>query len=227
MGKNADSVSVVIAVYNEEERIKGVLEVLSKKKLAREVIVVNDGSTDNTLKVVRKFRNIKVINYNKNRGQDYALMKGINSARGKYILILDSDLSGLNEKNISDSVDCVLNGECDVTIPMLKTSFGIYKFLGVDFVCSQRVFEKTFITSEKTERLPGYGITLMMNKKIMNNKMRIKIIDWSNVHNPRKSDKTGIIKGTYLDLKATFHAFKTVGFFEVIRQLLFLSRYKV
>ncbi len=100
MGKNI-SLSIVIPAYNESNRIVPSLEKIlsySKvKKLNFEVIVVSDGSKDDTVDVVRNFsrnhKSLRVIGYKKNKGKGYATKAGMLSAKGDYVLFTDADLS--------------------------------------------------------------------------------------------------------------------------------------
>ena len=89
-------VSIIIPVYNEQKLIKKLLlKVNSIKNIKKEIIVINDGSSDKTLKILKndckKFYNT-LISYSHNRGKGYACRKGIKKASGKIILIQDGDL---------------------------------------------------------------------------------------------------------------------------------------
>ena len=92
------NLSIVVPCYNEENRIK---ENISKfvrfaKNNNSELIFVNDGSKDNTLKVLKnthKRYNFKIISYSKNKGKGFAIKEGIKKAKNKYILMCDVDLS--------------------------------------------------------------------------------------------------------------------------------------
>ena len=87
--------SIIIPAYNEEEGIKNVLielnNYLKKNNILTEIIVVNDGSTDQTKNILENIENIKLINHPYNKGYGAALKSGIKKAQGEYILIIDGD----------------------------------------------------------------------------------------------------------------------------------------
>lgn len=93
--------SIVVPAYNEEKRIlnciKEVTSYFDKKGVPYELVIVNDGSTDNTKKIVEQFakKNSKVIDagYEKNRGKGFAVKTGVLKAKGEKILFSDADLS--------------------------------------------------------------------------------------------------------------------------------------
>ena len=86
-------ISVVIPAYNEEKAIGAVLEELIEvlKGQTYEIIVVDDGSTDNTTKIVQKKESVKLIQHPYNKGYGSALKAGIKSATHDLILIIDGD----------------------------------------------------------------------------------------------------------------------------------------
>lgn len=91
--------SVIIPVYNETGRLKNIWTIfnyLSSQKFFSELIIVDDGSTDNTLqKLKKKSKQIpmKIISYYPNRGKGFAIKQGVLKASGRYILFTDIDLS--------------------------------------------------------------------------------------------------------------------------------------
>ena len=95
--------SIIIPVFNEERTIKElinrVLRVPLPYKIEKEIIVVNDGSTDNTYKILQEFTdNIKLIAHEENRGKGTAIRAGIKESTGDLVIIQDADL----EYNPSD-----------------------------------------------------------------------------------------------------------------------------
>ncbi len=92
--------SIVVPVFNEEESLgafyKELFLQVSKLKVEFEVIFVDDGSTDGSLSILKKFesenKNIRIFSFRKNRGKAEALTLGFRKAVGEYVLTIDSDL---------------------------------------------------------------------------------------------------------------------------------------
>ena len=93
--------SFIIPAYNESERLRvslpKVLDYIHQRRLQAEVIVVNDGSTDNTAEVVRQFAaqnpEIHLLENPGNRGKGYSVRNGIMHGIGDVLLFTDADLS--------------------------------------------------------------------------------------------------------------------------------------
>ena len=93
--------SVVIPAFNEENRLPKTLfsidEYLRKQNYEYEIIVVNDGSTDNTAQIVRnlqrKIKNLKLIDNKQNHGKGFVVRQGLLEAKGEIRLFTDADNS--------------------------------------------------------------------------------------------------------------------------------------
>lgn len=84
--------SIIIPAYNEEESIEKVISELKETvDQEYEIIVVNDGSTDQTENILENIKDIKLINHPYNKGYGASLKSGIRKAQGEYILIIDGD----------------------------------------------------------------------------------------------------------------------------------------
>jgi len=112
--------SIIIPVFNEEKTISAILKkvlLVNISGVEKEIIVVDDGSTDATASVISNIKyqisNIKIINHKKNQGKGAAVRTGINNSSGEYILIQDADLE-YNPKDIPLLLNPILQGKATV-----------------------------------------------------------------------------------------------------------------
>lgn len=93
--------SVVIPAYNESTRLKStlpqIIEFFDSQKYSSEIIISNDGSTDQTTQTIKKFAKkhpqLKLVDLPDNLGKGGALRQGILATTGKWVLFMDADLS--------------------------------------------------------------------------------------------------------------------------------------
>ena len=86
--------SVIVPVYNEARTLREILEKINSVPVDKEIVVVDDGSTDGTDKVLRgiSYRNLKLIHHTANRGKGAAFLTGLTNAGGEFVVIQDADL---------------------------------------------------------------------------------------------------------------------------------------
>lgn len=88
--------SIVIPCFNEEQRLEKAFKILKPVLLKHKnwkVILVNDGSTDNTEKLIKGFSGATLISYVKNQGKGYALKQGVLNVKQPLVLLCDIDFS--------------------------------------------------------------------------------------------------------------------------------------
>lgn len=156
---------IVIPAYNVEKYIEDCIESILKQKTKYKVliVIVNDGSTDNTKKILEKYEknsNIEIINQ-KNQGISEARNKGLEKLRSKYIMFVDSD-----DILFQDAVENLLS---IATINNLDIVEGSFKRLYLDKTFEGGKHKDSFISDSEKETLFGFPWGKVIKSEIFNN----------------------------------------------------------
>lgn len=172
-------ISLVVPCYNEQESLPYFYEAFSKlrdemkSKVEFEVIFINDGSKDDTLKVLRdlviKDSDLHYVSFSRNFGKEAAMMSGLEKSKGDYVTIIDADLQDPPE--------------------MVMTMYDIIKKQAVDCVGTRRstrkgeppirsFFANTFYSiinkMSKTQIINGARDFRLMSRQIVNSIIEMK-----------------------------------------------------
>ena len=120
----------VVLVWNEVETIKKAIEDVQKIKYPnKEIIVIDNNSTDGTKNILKKIKNIKKIYRKKNLGAGKSCVTGIKKAKGNYIFIQFSDLEYDHNRSI-DMLNYAMKNNLDIVLgSRLKNKKSIYKMI--------------------------------------------------------------------------------------------------
>jgi glycosyltransferase involved in cell wall biosynthesis len=199
-------VSVVIPAYNEEKTIAGVIRTVRANPRVKEIVVVNDGSTDRTGAEIRQFgKDVVFLDYKTNRGKGFALHRGIRKAAGPVIVLLDADLAGLKPAHVDRLARPLEAGEVDLVLApinlireederyldLIKGPYEWWRENYAALVTGQRAgFRKDFIDIQGMEDTK-YGVDLLMTDYYLAGKKRVKRVIFDDVRHLRKTEKWG------------------------------------
>jgi len=144
-GLCADKFSIIIPVFNEELTIGPLIKDLRERYWGADIIVVDDGSNDNTFACLKNL-NVKIFRHSRNRGYGAALKTGIKNASRNDIIIMDGD--GAFSIDDIEAMAAMNEGMIDLIIGVRQYDFPFYKKIARGFVLNllsriskQKVFD--------------------------------------------------------------------------------------
>ena len=223
--------SIVIPLYNEEGSIQDLLKQISAAmgttKLNFEICFVDDGSTDNSLSILKEMRatypQIKILSFRKNYGKSAALSEGFKMASGEIIVTMDADLQD-DPAEIPNLVDKINAGfdlvsgwkkkrydPLNKTLPSKFFNYTTAKLTGIqihDFNCGLKAYRKEVI-----KEIPIYG-SLHRYLPVLAHWKGFAVGEIVVQHHPRQFGVTKYGMRRFFD-----------GFFDLFT-VLFLTRYR-
>jgi glycosyltransferase involved in cell wall biosynthesis len=184
--------SVVIPAYNEELTIQNVIEACQNCSYIDEIIVVNDGSEDQTPLLAKK-AGAKVISNAENKGKAYAIIIGVKQAENNVILLLDADLIGLTSKHVENLVLPVLSNKVATTVGLfskgrMKTDLAHSISPGLS---GQRCIRKEYLLEMKSCEEVRYGFEVKLNSWMKKNNIAVTKVSLDHVSHLTKEEKRG------------------------------------
>ncbi len=190
------TISVVVPAYNEEKYISNVIGILQKIDLIGEIIVVNDGSTDDTAEAAKKY-SIKLIEHTINKGKGAAMHTGFQASSLEVVMFLDADLIGLSPTHILSLSSPVIESMADMTLGIfdngrLRTDLAQ---VVAPSLTGQRCIRKSCFVDFNHWTEVGYGIESALNKFAQKKSLRVTTVALEGVTHVMKEEKYGLVHG--------------------------------
>jgi glycosyltransferase involved in cell wall biosynthesis len=223
--------SIVIPAYNEAESFPELLEQIREAvepmNMQYEIIVVDDGSNDDSLKVLRqlkqKYPQLKVISFRRNYGKSAALSVGFREVQGRYVVTMDADLQDDPHEipnliaKLEEGYDLVSGWKkkrhdpISKTVPSRLFNFVTSRLTGIrihDFNCGLKAYRQDVVKD-----LQVYG-ELHRFLPVLAHWNGFRVSEIAVQHHPRKYGKTKFGLSRFFN-----------GFFDLMT-VLFITRYK-
>lgn len=210
------NVTAIIPAYNEEQTIAGVVQCVVSVGKVKKIIVVSDGSTDNTAEIARKC-GADVIELSENVGKGGAIKAGVNECGTEIILFLDADLVGLTEQHVTDLVDPVIKNEADMTIGIFKNGRMVTDLAQkvTPYLSGQRAIKKSIIDKIPNIDITRYGVEVALTKYVEKFSIRVKEVDLPDMTHVTKEEKLGLLKGVQARLKMYWDIVKILSSYNI------------
>ena len=194
--KEKPYITAVIPAYNEENTIGDILKTLKSCGLINKIILINDGSTDRTLEIVKQY-NVEIINLDSNMGKSQAVKYGCSNLKTDILFLCDGDLIGFKEYHAKKILEPVLEGESTMSIG-LRDYGTIQNYIAKMFplISGERaIVYSVFKEMLSSKYFYDYGMEPVMNHYCEKNKLKVKSIalNYNHVLKTKKMKVLGLI----------------------------------
>ncbi|MCY0881578.1 MAG: glycosyltransferase, partial [Firmicutes bacterium] len=196
---------------NEAANIASVLTVLKETPEIDEIIVVNDGSLDETGRIARQC-GVQVIDFLVNQGKGAAIKAGADAARGDILLFLDADLTGLTVFHVQQLVRPVLWQEEEATVGIFEGGRHSTDWAQAlaPFLSGQRALRRYILDTVGPIDEAGFGVELQIHRHMKRCGTQPRVVLLNDVSQVMKEEKLGLAKGFAARMKM---------YWEIIREL--------
>lgn len=192
-------VSCLIPAYNEATRVPAVIRAACACPDVDEIIVVSDGSTDDTVRCATDAGADRVITFAHNQGKGAAILAAAAQAQGEVLLLLDADLCGIQPAHISQLLAPVRAGQAEMTVGVFT---GDRRHGLLPRLSGQRALHRRLLTRAEALATSGFGFEIALDRLARRRRARVLKVPLAEVSHQRKRQKYGTVKGLHQEMRA-------------------------
>lgn len=190
-------VTSVIPALNEAERITPVLEAVLAAAMVDEVLVVSDGSTDDTYERALRVPGVRAVELARNVGKAGAMRYGAENTDSDVIVFLDADLQGLRPEHVDGIVSPVARGDSEMCVGIFRGGRLLTDLAQkiAPVISGQRAIRRDmFLAIPEIERV-RMGVEIALTRWARYNDIRVSTVVLDGVTHTMKEEKLGAVKG--------------------------------
>ena len=200
-----NKIGAVIPAWNEEQDISPVLNTVGQVNWLSEIVVIDDGSIDNTLAVAQEcadqFAHMVVGQMPENKGKGAAMLTGVRAldAEIEAVIFLDADLYGFTGEHLAKLRDPIVSQHCDMTVAGFRKgrwrtdlSQWFTPNLSGQRCLPRKAAEQALIPLADS----GYGVEIGLTLYGRRHKWRVEYVIWEGASHDMKEGKLGLWEGT-------------------------------
>lgn len=192
--------SIIICTYNEEKTISDVIISCCMHNPDSEIIVVDDGSVDNTEKKLTKLSkncNFRYEKLKQNQGKSWAMVHGVEVSTGDIILFFDADVSNIKKEHFDVILTPLRKNEADIVLGQPSDTLINYQINPFKSLTGQRaLLKKDIVPILNDIRNIRFGVETYINLYYQALGKRIKYVLLQELKHPTKYQKTTPLKAT-------------------------------
>ncbi len=205
-------VCAVVPAYNEGSRLTRVVHALIASPVVDAVIIVDDGSSDDTFVVAEALAHgsapgagkVRPRRLPQNAGKGAAMREGADNADGFDILLfLDADLVGVTAEHIAALIEPVASGKAVMTLGVFRGGRGATTLAQIiaPNISGQRAIRRDLFLSIPCVSSSGYGVELAITNYVLGEGLPVARVVLHNVTHPMKEEKLGFARGAWSRLR--------------------------
>ncbi|PIZ63982.1 hypothetical protein COY16_00475 [Candidatus Roizmanbacteria bacterium CG_4_10_14_0_2_um_filter_39_13] len=223
-------ISCIIPFHNEKDRIHRVLKVITQIVSLDEIICVDDGSTDGGRKIIQEnFPKCICISSEGQCGKSHAVQLGLHTSHGDTLFLLDADLKNLKADELSHAIKYFENNPTlDMLLlpdlhPNIETRLSRHDII----FSGKRVLKRRDLLCIFSKYSPKrYQLEIAINQYMMDENKNVEYLRISS-NDTVKSEKIGLIRGTFKNISMLSSIVLFRGFFGYISQVVMFGHDEV